>query len=94
MPLDILAKERRRMVLRRLDDARDPSSGLSVPGDFYDGTAPRAEQIALHHVDLPKLADAGAINWDRHDGVVYPGPEFEGFAELLRRISTAPNRHK
>ena len=41
----------------------------------------------LYHTHLPKLADAGFINWDPDDGVVTRGPRFEDIAPLLNLMS-------
>jgi hypothetical protein len=41
----------------------------------------------LSHVHLPKLADAGYIEWDEHTQTIRRGPNFEEIAPLLRLMT-------
>jgi Ser-tRNA(Ala) deacylase AlaX len=38
----------------------------------------------LYHVHLPKLVDAGYIEWDEETRIIRRGPNFEEIAPLLR----------
>ncbi|MFC7156142.1 hypothetical protein ACFQPA_11865 [Halomarina halobia] len=40
----------------------------------------------LHHNHLPKLVDAGVIEWDRETGTVSRGPEFEEIEPAVRLL--------
>ncbi len=78
-----LARAARRRCLVALLDADerpvDPAWCQSSTGDPV---------IALYHVHLPKLADAGFIEWDTERDVVRPGPDYDQIRpvlELLRR---------
>ncbi|WP_265110617.1 DUF7344 domain-containing protein [Halosolutus halophilus] len=39
--------------------------------------------IELYHIHLPKLEDAGLINWDTEDHVITKGPRFEEIQPLF-----------
>lgn len=56
----------------------DPSPG--------DGGS-RDIDIALRHNHLPKLEDAGLIEWDPDAGTVSRGPQFEEVEPLLRLLA-------
>jgi hypothetical protein len=76
--LRLLADERKRRLLRELRAAGDDP--VSVDSDDPD------EQTRLHHIHLPKLADAGLIDWDPRDDIVVRGPAFDEILPLLETI--------
>lgn len=41
----------------------------------------------LYHTHLPKLAEAGFINWDPESGLITRGPRFEEIGPLLRLMN-------
>nr|WP_233510394.1 MULTISPECIES: hypothetical protein [unclassified Haloferax] len=41
-------------------------------------------KVELFHIHLPKLADAGFVEWNRHRGSVARGPRFDEIEPLLR----------
>ena len=46
---------------------------------------------ALYHSHLPRLADAGYIDWDRQTGVLSQGPRFTEIEPMLVLLATNPN---
>jgi hypothetical protein len=46
------------------------------------------DAVRLYHVDLPKLAAAGAVVWDRDTGVVSRGPRFDAYEPAVRLLAT------
>ncbi|WP_340100320.1 DUF7344 domain-containing protein [Salinibaculum salinum] len=44
-------------------------------------------QVELYHVHLPKLADAGYIEWDADTHTIRRGPTFDEIAPLLRLMA-------
>lgn len=83
--LDVLSHPYRRRILTYLID-QDPRDG-----DEFDQQALADEadsdswKIGLFHNHLPKLDDAGFIDWDRADGMVRPGPRFDEIAPVVAR---------
>jgi hypothetical protein len=47
------------------------------------GTDTETLGVQLHHVELPKLAAAGAIAFDTDENVVRPGPALDAMAPYL-----------
>ena len=76
--LRLLADEQKRRLLRDLLEAGgDP---VSVEMDDPD------ERARRHHIHLPKLSDAGLIDWDPRDDLIVRGPEFDEVVPLLEAI--------
>ena len=73
--VDVTAPERRRVVAGLADGAVETVADLRVRG--------RAEEIAaeLRETHLPALEEAGYIEWDRENGTIEPGPNFEEAAD-------------
>jgi hypothetical protein len=44
---------------------------------------PESFEIALYHIHLPKLDDAGFVVWNREQGTVAKGPRFDEAQPLL-----------
>jgi predicted transcriptional regulator len=76
--LRLLADERKRRLLRALREAE--GEPISVASDDPD------ERARLHHVHLPKLSDAGLIDWDPRDDLAVRGPAFDEVVPLLDAI--------
>lgn len=71
--LDILASARRREVLRYLfDEADRPRERSELVDKMADEAAadPASLEAALAHHHLPRLADAGVIEYDHRSGSV------------------------
>lgn len=80
--LDVLANKYRRRVLvallehnpRTITTHRSPTTSPSEQGTLM---------ISMRHTHLPKLEEAGFIEWDRETNVVRKGPQFEEIRPLL-----------
>lgn len=76
----IADQTRRRLLVTLLDDTPEDTPIKITDRAGGGGTADR---IQLHHVHLPKLADAGYIRWDQEDHIVQQGPQFDAIEPLL-----------
>lgn len=82
---DALSKHRRRVILLMLNNGEiENESDLMVRGE-HDG---RAVQVELVHNHLPKLAEAGYVDWDRETGAISKGPRFDEIEPLLELMET------
>lgn len=67
----LLASEERRTVLRYLAGCEGTATVPELARQVTDSTESEAEggrgdtHLRLHHVDLPKLAEAGVVEYDR-----------------------------
>lgn len=78
--METLSSEGRRFVLLWL---LDDSDELHLD-DLGGATDPKGIRSQLHHVHLPKLDEAGYVEWDREADVVSRGPMFEEIEPVLR----------
>jgi len=84
---DVLGHSRRRRVLAalvELDHEGDDELDVAELGDDEDTGE---FQVTLHHVHLPRLEEAGSIEWDRQTGTVRPGPRYDEAAALVEVLS-------
>lgn len=87
---EVLAHRHRRAVLGRLADSNGTATfdrlAEALPADANEAPSPDGARLQLHHVHLPKLQEAGLIEYDGTDGSVrYVG---NGLVEdLLGRCS-------
>lgn len=81
--MDALGKPARRLILLKLQE--DTAENGSLVLDRSSGID--ASLIELHHLHLPKLNDAGYIEWDPNTNVVSRGPNFDDFELLLRLLN-------
>ena len=83
----MLSSEYRRRILIAVRQANprdeDELTSESI-GDEGDEEALAVLQQKLYHTHLPKLNDAGFINWDQDTGIIRRGPRFEEIEPLLR----------
>ncbi|WP_440006052.1 DUF7344 domain-containing protein [Halomicrococcus sp. SG-WS-1] len=67
--LDVLAEQRRRIVLRKLREGDGRATVAELAGAVADDddSCPSVELAAasLHHTHVPKLVDAGFVEWRR-----------------------------
>lgn len=54
-----------------------------------DDQAAHNLEAVLHHVDLPKMDEAGIINYDRETGEIERGPRFDDAERILETAETA-----
>jgi hypothetical protein len=85
--LEALRHPYRRRVLRLVTEPPRPGEPLSV-GRLVDAVddPPDAARVALYHVHLPRLAEAGYVEWDRSHGTVRRGPALDEVAPVLRAL--------
>lgn len=97
--LDLLGSQRRRDVLACLTDADDPIALADLAADVGVRESERALSeipdgeiqtisTSLYHTHLPKLADAGVIEYDDGDliRVAEPGARFERIRSLAEDL--------
>jgi len=84
--LDALERFERRKLLLRLSTVRaDDRAGISVGGPTR-GAGDLDPLVAMRHLHLPTLEEAGFIRWDRENDRVTKGPRFEEVEPLLHRL--------
>jgi hypothetical protein len=81
--LDMLSHPHRRRILTLLHD-RNPrdEDEFELEGLTSDDELDN-ETIALIHNHLPKLAEAGFIDWNQEQHLVTRGPRFEEISPLI-----------
>lgn len=87
--MSCLSNETRRGILAALR-ATDPGEG--VDESALDTRTTEVSAVATRHVHLPKLEEAGLVEWDPDDTVVFRGPNFEEAVQLLSAIEE-PRKH-
>ena len=84
---ECMGHEHRRKVLFTLHQAEE-GERLVVPDDFLDQDVDRERLvIELTHRHLPKLQDAGYVEWDRARGEIREGEDFERLEPLLEVLT-------
>ncbi|WP_225741388.1 DUF7344 domain-containing protein [Halorussus halophilus] len=86
---EILSHKYRRRILVAVaqhnpQDEDDITSESIADEHEEDGDARDLLHLQLYHAHLPKLADAGFINWDRDTSTITRGARFKKIAPLLR----------
>ncbi|KDS90426.1 hypothetical protein FK85_14775 [Halorubrum saccharovorum] len=73
----VATPERRRVIAGLADETVETVADLRVRG--------RVDEIVaeLRETHLPALEEAGYIEWDREEGTIEPGPNFEEAAEHI-----------
>jgi len=81
---DVLSHGARRQILVELADHNPRTEAEFETEEFVaDAGNPDSPEIQLHHIHLPKLADAGFINWDSQTETITRGPRFSEIEPLL-----------
>ncbi|KTG18023.1 DUF7344 domain-containing protein [Haloferax profundi] len=83
---DALRHVYRRRILMTVAQQNSQDEDDITSESIADGNDDALEhlQLELYHIHLPKLADAGFIDWDRDSGVITRGPRFGEIEPLLR----------
>ena len=82
--IEALSHVHRRRVLVELLDHDPQSDGVVVPEGIHKGQGSlESLSVELHHKHLPKLEEAGLINWDQDKHQVTKGPKFNEIRELI-----------
>ncbi|WP_380678960.1 DUF7344 domain-containing protein [Salinigranum sp. GCM10025319] len=71
---ELVSSPQRRNVVRYLADSDEAATFDDIVDALSDGSERRLTAIRLHHVHLPKLAAAGAVDWETDAGVVRLNP--------------------
>lgn len=83
--IDALSNPTRRRLLLSISECGPHEEfsldALATPGTDHDQLATQ-----LYHVHLPKLADAGYVDWDGDVDTVRPGRDFDDVVPLLRLL--------
>jgi hypothetical protein len=83
--LNILRNRHRRAILLLLKEGTvDTKADVMV----RNGDNTKEVELVLTHAHLPKLDDAGYIEWDRETDEISKGPRFEEIEPLLELIET------
>jgi len=81
--LDIVSNRHRCLILLSLKrGAVETTDDVMVRGE----SELNASELTLTHNHLPKLDDAGYIEWDRDTGEISKGPRFDEIEPLLELI--------
>lgn len=80
---DVLSRRPRRRLLLSLLETTGPSS----PSDYRARGPDERREIMLRHVHLPRLEDAGYVEWDREADTVSEGPNFAEIEPLLHLLA-------
>ncbi|WP_148414798.1 hypothetical protein [Haloferax sp. KTX1] len=85
--LDALGNVHRRRLLLGLRRRRRARLDAATRDAAVGGGRDRDRlKVELFHVHLPKLADAGFVEWNRRRGSVARGPRFDEIEPLLRLL--------
>lgn len=83
----LLSDTTRRRILTELADHNPRNEQEFEATDFKpDDVETELFKSDVYHKHLPKLAEAGFINWDRESGTITRGPNFEQIRPLITLI--------
>jgi len=78
--IGILSKRQRRLILLTLNRGGEKTEADVL---FRSGDDVGDAEIQLVHNHLPRLAEAGYIEWDRDAGTISKGPRYDEIRPLL-----------
>lgn len=81
--LSVLAHRHRRRIVAALEDV-PRRGGTEFPVEGLAAVDEGLESIRteMYHLHLPKLADAGYIEWDRETDTIRHGPNYDDVASI------------
>ena len=83
---DVLSNPPRRRILTALADANPRDEAEFVPGDFTSDERREEALMRLHHTHLPKLDEAGFVEWNSHSKTITRGPRLDEIAPLVELL--------
>lgn len=84
---DALRHEHRRQLLAALQQQDPNDEGLQIPEDIeVDEIELQVLQAQLIHTHLPKLEEAGYVQWGRDQHIVTRGPKFDEIQSVLELL--------
>lgn len=84
--VEALSSVRRRRLLKALLEHNPQEAIVATVSDDAEPDT-EAVRIEMYHIHLPKLDDAGFIEWDRERDQVRKGPTFDTIEQLLERLA-------
>lgn len=83
--LDVLANRyRRRVLVALLKHNPQQDDNLQIPADMdLDTEDVETLRVNMKHSHLPKLEEAGFIEWNRDVNTIQKGPQFDEILPLL-----------
>lgn len=89
----LLANRRRRLAVRILRESTAPTPVIELARRITnrESTDPEPEAVAkvyltLYHHHLPRLDDAGVVEYDADEGTVRPGVNFTPLVHVVERV--------
>lgn len=80
---DILSKTQRRQSLFAIKEGM-----VDNDADLLMRSSKKDVEVELRHTHLPKLEQAGYIEWDRDTGAISKGPNFDEIKPVLELLES------
>ena len=84
---EALSRPSRRRILTALAEADPRDEAEFASGDFTSDARRQEVSMRLHHTHLPKLEEAGFIEWGTDSKTITRGPRFDEIAPLVELMS-------
>ncbi|SFB71316.1 hypothetical protein SAMN05444422_101404 [Halobiforma haloterrestris] len=84
---EVLSKPPRRRILTALAETNPRRETEFVPRDFTRDGRREDVLVGLYHTHLPKLDDAGFIEWDPNSRTITRGPRFAEIAPIVELLT-------